>query len=247
METDIRARGPLFRVERLVPEGKPAVLTKTNIILGNLITLVQLFLFLGAIIGLVVCIGLMFHYEDWYRDPYDKRGILAAVGAAVCAVLFVVFGYATLKNAGAMANAFFRRKLDRLIMSRADARVKPSVPNAVFVEVVPRANMNKQMLETATDIGYALAAPGAREFIIEGAKCRYTAPGASIEAAAIEDAVIFTGSSTVTYHFICLRARAQDGLKELCFRPRDGTGVVGNKARRARVEKLLREIQQVMG
>jgi hypothetical protein len=66
------------------------------------------------------------------------------------------------------------------MQSRTDAIVDIQDPEAIFVQIVPRGHWGQIMLETATDVGFLIIDPIAREIRVEGGRERSRIPDRSI-------------------------------------------------------------------
>src|SRR5206468_8997785 len=62
----------------------------------------------------------------------------------------------------------------------------PDDPDAVFVEIVPRENWYRLMLETATDVGFLKIDTQSNQLLFEGDKQRYIIPADSVLSATVE-------------------------------------------------------------
>ena len=73
-------------------------------------------------------------------------------------VAFTIFsGYVGLKNGSVASNNYYLRLAKRYFIQRRNPIINPHAATDLptyFVQVVPRENWGKLMLETATDIGF---------------------------------------------------------------------------------------------
>jgi hypothetical protein len=75
---------------------------------------------------------------------------------------------------------FMLRQARRAFELRADPAVDWNDPDLVFVDIIPRINWGKTMMENATDIGFLELNQKKRELIFEGDRERYWIPVDSI-------------------------------------------------------------------
>lgn len=163
-----------------------AVLGKRSLVMTLLFQLIPLFAIFGGLFGLYFLIDLE---------------ILGALGAPLAwlvgaALVFIVILFFRDVN-------FFEGLLPYLEMkgslrSRADRLVEPDDPGAYFVDVIPRANWGRTMLENASDIGFLKVDAEGERLLFEGDRQRYRIPvtriiafelthlGASVKTAGIE-------------------------------------------------------------
>lgn len=85
-----------------------------------------------------------------------------------------------------LSQKFLLRTAKRVFKMRPELFVDPDDPEALFVQVIPRANWSKTMAERASDIGFLLADPQRRVLIFEGDNERWVIPARSVVSIAIE-------------------------------------------------------------
>jgi hypothetical protein len=189
--------------------GMPEVLSKPAIVMCNVITLMVLVVLFGCI-GIGVW-GL--YFLDQHR--WDAGVTLVAIGAIGTAIS----GFIGLRNPSLMSNRYLRARLNARLAMRPDRIITlVQADQSDFVEIVPRANWGKAMLETATDVGLLRIDERKREVHFEGDRERYRIPLAAIVDCHTEAAV--TPGSPVPYHMLVLNVRTREGVREIPIAPR---------------------------
>jgi hypothetical protein len=204
------------------------LLTWQNATIGNLI------LFSGfALIGLgawIMYIGATTIEESQnFREPI-VRGVLITIAGG----LVLIAGFASyIPNTTFLGNQWFWRKTRRLIGQRANRVVDPSADDAVFVEIVPRVNWGRAMLETATDVGFIQIDRYSRELRFEGDREQIVCPRDAIESVALGSFTVGAGmAGATTYHALLVVMHTADGSREIPFIPRMYRWRLGSHTRR---------------
>jgi len=163
--------GRLARIEQ-VPTGEAGtVLTSRNAILQ---TVIGVFSTLGVVgVALVPAIVLANMKQP---PPEWVSGICLVVmfGGMIFGLIWNLF-YARYPTA-----RFMRRQTWRDFEMRANPAVDLQNPDLYFVDIIPRQNWGKMMMENASDIGFLELNKSRRELIFEGDKERYWIPVESI-------------------------------------------------------------------
>jgi hypothetical protein len=76
------------------------------------------------------------------------------------------------------------------IRNRPDAIVKSDEPEAEYVQVIPRHNWGKAMIESASEVGLLRIDSENGLLLYEGDRERWAIPGASIQSCAVEEFVV---------------------------------------------------------
>jgi len=139
------------------------------------------------------------------------------------------------------ANRMLKQKLKRELANRPSPLVDPNDPSALFVEIVPKANWGRTMLDNASDIGLLIVDRGRREVRFEGDKERYRIPAAALMSCEVES---YTFGKAQLY-FVVLNGRQRDGVWEAPFRERRGAGRARSK-QEADAMKLCAGIKEMM-
>ena len=119
---------------------------------------------------------------------------------------------------------FMSRQTWQAIECRADPAIDLHNPDLYFVDIVPRINWGKKMMETASDIGFLELNRARRELIFEGDDERYWIPVESILEIKHEfwaEVPPHKPHSTPTlHHLVVVRATTADGPWETWFQRR---------------------------
>src|SRR5262249_4550790 len=132
------------------------ILTWKTLLIGNLLTLLPLLLFVAGMVRAGMAAF------EWLEDAQRPRA--KPVGQVISSLVLIGLGllsaglaaYMVFRNTTKIANWYLKRKVRKAFRWRPDCNVDPDDPEATFVEVVPRQNWGKLMLETATDVGFLL-------------------------------------------------------------------------------------------
>lgn len=223
------------------------ILSRKTVIIGNVLCLMPLVLML---VGLGLAGGAA--YFGFAED--DVNGGMNPLSAGVSAFLVVIgiviaaaAGYWGMRNVTKLANWYLRRVARREIKSRSDAIVDPDDPEALFVEIVPRRNWGKMMLETATDVGYLVVDERRREILFEGDEERMRIPGGAILSCKVEETIIGQGTTAdMAYYFTIVRVQHGSGSRQLPFAYRGDLGQLGARTREQRALHLRKRIRAIM-
>jgi hypothetical protein len=130
--------------------------------------------------------------------------------------------------------------LRRQCRERPDALVSPDEPGVLAVEIIPRCNWQRAMLENATDIGLLALDFGRRELRFEGDKDRYRIPAESLGPCTVE-LMSGRGDAASVYGAV-LQVDVGGRMRELPLNPL--AGVPGtNRAEKA--ETLRQQIERL--
>jgi hypothetical protein len=222
------------------------ILTGMTMLVGNVLTLAPV-VFLFA--GLALAAGAA--YLAFAADPSESgEPPLGPAAAVLLIVLGVVVAAASaywgLRNTTKLGNWYLRRLARREIRSRPDAYVDPDDPGAVFVEIVPRRNWGRLMLETATDVGFLLVDETRQEILFEGDLDRMRIPAGAILSCSAEGTVTGEGApGGVEYYFTVIRFRHPSGTWELPIAYRGDFGQLGAETRRRRAVALRDRVRRL--
>jgi hypothetical protein len=215
------------------------ILTRTNVILGNLLCLPPVLLLLAGV-GLAAGAAYLAFGEEAAPGggpPLDPGvgGLLIAAGVLAVAVS----AYWGLRHPTGLADRYLRTLARREILSRPDGIVDPDDPEAIFVELVPRQNWKRLMLETATDVGFLVVDETRQEVLFEGDRERMRIPAAAILSCEVEQIVIGEWASAgIPFYLIVIRAQHPSGARELPFAYRGDVGQLGVEVRERRASAL---------
>lgn len=219
------------------------ILCPKTVVIGNLLTLTPLF---GTILGAGI-IAATFYFGitgDLMENPdrgQDRliAGALFAIGLAIASTS----AFWGMRNISRLGNWYLRRVARTEVVNRPDRLVHPDDPDAIFVELVPRANWKRLMLETATDIGYLLVDEAKGELLFEGDKERMRLPADAILAVEAEETRI--GDGTMKYYFTVLEVDCGQEVRELPFAYRGDMGQLGASVREERSVALRDRIDRL--
>jgi hypothetical protein len=146
---------------------------------------------------------------------------------------------------------FMLRQTRRAFQKRAGLAVDLNSPDLIFVDIIPRTNWGKAMMENASDIGFLQLDRERRELIFEGDRERYWIPVESI----LEVRHEFWSESMKhqfqsepnKYHVITVRAMTADGPWETWFyRRQDKFQRYTAKQRLSEAMSLQSKIRELM-
>ncbi len=148
------------------------ILSKSALILGSNLTMAIVPLFFGSMMmalgGIYLCTDEAKN-EGWPPILTDNAPFIVALGA----VLFPASVYIGLRSPNIFGEWYFKKRAMSEIRSRPNWIVDPDDPDAIFVQIVPRCNWGRVMLETASDVGFLKLDENRREILFEGDKERY--------------------------------------------------------------------------
>jgi hypothetical protein len=209
----------------------PRVLTRKTAVICNVLALLPL-LFMFAGMGLAAAAAYLGVGQD-----LGPTGNYVLIGVGV--VIALSSAYWGLRNSTKLSGWYLRRRSRGQVKARLDALVDPDNPEAIFVEVVPRENWKRLMLETATDVGFLLLDDLRREVLFEGDRERIRIPAAAILACEVEQILIGeSNAGGMPYYFTVLRVRDGEGVRELPFAYRGDLGQFGAGVRALRALTL---------
>ena len=222
------------------------ILSRKTALVGNAFSLLT---FLGLVGGLGLLIwGLVTAFPDHPPaggvSPEDvKFGVTLIFLGGTWFCISLAFG---LIDPSYLGNRYLRNLVRREFSRRSSLMVELNDPEAVFVEVVPKTNWGKMMLDNASDVGLLLVDRSKREIRFEGDKERWRIPVAAITYCQFEEYVHAHGNSKTRIFYVVLRANRSEGFWEVPVRPRSGLGMLSGKRKRA-TWKLFEAIESIGG
>jgi hypothetical protein len=224
-------------------EGK--VLIRQNIILGNLITFGNLGAFFAGLAGIFG--GIYFLIPAGSASPQSSAALRVAAG-----ILFIIIGGVTtmfvsfvlFRNPGVLSNRRYRTLTRRSFKSRSECWMDWDHAEAIFVEIVPRKNWGRMMLETAEDIGFLRIDRERQEVLFEGDRECYRIPAGAIISCDIEEIVLGHGETGNVIHYMTvIRAHRGTIVWEACIAQRwTGWTANNNTTRWARANEMKQRI-----
>jgi hypothetical protein len=200
------------RIEAVDPRDAGTILTRKNAIIQTIIGIVTIFGGFGLAFGPAGVLTT--------RDPKPPEWILgiSVVWLFVGLVLNVIWVMCVPLFITAR---FMLRQTRNAFDLRADPAVDMRNPDLFFVDIVPRTNWGKAMMENASDIGFLELNKARRELIFEGDRERYWIPVESILEIKHEywsEAIKHQLQSQPTqHHLVVVRAMTNDGPWETWF------------------------------
>jgi len=204
-----------------VPEGEARrVLNASSIAITNVLVLMTLVVFFGSIAGFGygIHVSNILEVLDHKARPEPARMALGLGLSALSALFAFITGYVGLRNASAPGNIYFQRRARHYFGMRVSPIVdltRPSDEPRFFVEVVPRNNWGKLMLETASDIGFLEVDGRRREIRFEGDRERYRIPATAITGCTVQQVPAADGK--IIYHMVVLSGSTREGSWEAPF------------------------------
>ena len=206
------------------------VLTRKMMWIGSGFALTGLIGFIGGLLLLAFGATLL---EKVEKGTSDAKGL--GVGFCIAGGVLVLTAITgMLFDSSFGANRMLRKKFKSELARRTGVLVQPDDPDALFVEIVPKLNWGKMMLDNASDIGLLLVDKGRREIRFEGDKERWRVPVASLTACDVEHYVQGHGAGATKIFFTVLRAKRREGFWETPVRERRGTGILCSKKKKTR-------------
>ncbi|WP_165235508.1 hypothetical protein [Aquisphaera insulae] len=232
----------LATVEEVEPGEAGTILTRKNAVLQTILgTVTTLGGFVPAFAPTLVLFNLDTKPPDWFF------GVAVAwmVGWMIFTLVWCLF------FARYPTSRFMARKTRQAFEMRVSPLVDLNDPDLVFVDIIPRANWGKIMMENATDIGYVQLNKGRREIVFEGDRQRYRIPVESILSVEHESWSEPTRhqlqSAPSQNHAIVVRAMTKDGPWETWFYQRWNTlRPITEKGRLADAVALESRIRELM-
>jgi len=220
-------KGRVAQIELVEPRDAGTVLTRRNAIIQTFIGIVSIFGGFGLAFAPA---GVLYKLEP--QPPDWVLGI--AVGwMFVCLGLTLLW---LLSFPTYLTAQFMLRQTRRAFEGRPDPAVDLKSPGLIFVDIIPRINWGKQMMENASDIGFLDLDKARRELIFEGGRERYWIPVESILEIKhefwAESVKHQLQSSPTLNHLVVVRAMTADGPWETWFYRRQNKFLMRTAKRR---------------
>ena len=232
-------------IREIEPRYARRILTKWNIVVMNAVPL----LFTLLAIGMFIVGGLAA-----FPDLMDTRGILHLRNSQ--GVLLFTIGFVlliaqlvySLVFPGLFANRYLYHVAKTVVGGRPDAIVTPGAPDSVFVDIIPRTNWNRIMLENAADTGFLTVDSERREIRFEGDKERYRIPAEAIRSCKLEKSFYLKGAqrNAPGFWYAVVRAYREGEVWEAPFAVRTVSGRDTTKARQKADEGLAAKIKALL-
>ena len=182
------------------------VLTKGNIAKMTAIGLTTLLLPIALGLGCLIIVGI---YGE--EDLEVWQTIALCVAGLACVAAGIVFGY---YFSDYLPSRFFYSLSRKFVRERPDAWVDPDDPEAIYIQVIPRAHWSRVMMENANDVGFLKIDSKRRLLMFEGDKERWVIPAESLMACVIEQFAPGQGNPNWRYTIAVLRLQLADRQEE---------------------------------
>ncbi len=226
------------------------VLSKGSLAIANVLGLSILVVFYGATAGVFVGIYFSGISNLSTGKPTDPVHLAAGLGLALISLVTAVFsGYVGLRNPGVPGNLYFRHRSRTSITSRKIKLVDPSRPSDLptyFVQVIPRKNWGRHMIETATDTGFLQIDARRRELRFEGDVERYRIPIDAIQNCQLANYSVSAGRTRIEYWVVVIQANSPKGPWEAPIALRQTNWRVPADHRRQTAQEILDQITPLM-
>src|SRR5262249_11191439 len=193
-------------------EGPRRLLAPEAGLLGNGLGLVAPGRVLGGLpAGGVVVLGGIGVF--WLDGP--RRWSLGLGGVAVGLVGLVVGGFIGTQCPSFLSIRYLCAHARSVVRRRPEPWVNPDDPDAELVDIVPRENWGKLMLETASDVAFLLVDEERREVRFEGDQERWRVPTGAVRSCRVEEVAFGAGSAgEARMYFVVLEAGRGRGVME---------------------------------
>ncbi len=124
----------------------------------------------------------------WASAVLGVLGIASFAGGALLLAWYADF----------LPSRYLYRVTKRELELRPERWVEPNNPEAAYIQVIPRENWGRVMLENASDVGLLWIDTARRQLLFEGDRQRYRIPAASIVSGCQPWNVTFAVGSPVT-------------------------------------------------
>ena len=172
-------------VVSLTDDAGPRVLSGRNMAWAAVLGLLPLLLSLGGFFGLL---GLALLQGEGLTAAVAVPCLVGGFGSLLAGLVYLLRYGDYLPS-----RVYYRSSLDA-IRNRPDALVSPDEPEAEYVQVIPRHNWGKAMVESASEVGLLRIDAEGGVLLYEGDRERWVIPGASIQSCTVEEFVIGEGS-----------------------------------------------------
>jgi hypothetical protein len=202
-----RSDAPALATIEAVPEPFGGqVLTRGHLWIGTILVM------LPAIVAFGLCFGILGFALSQGEDLDSVVGF-AALGGAFVMLAAALFWY--LRYSDLPGSLYLYRLTRAAFAHRPELWVEPDDAEAEYIQVIPRDNWGKMMLENATDVGFLKVDRNRRQVLFEGDRERWRIPAAALVTCELESFVLGEGTQGAQTFFVAvLRAHAGSGLWE---------------------------------
>ncbi len=238
--------GTFAEIRDIEPDYAGKVLTRRNSLIGLSYVLLALLFIIGS--GVLAACGGIMAFPDKNSPQYvpPAKKVLGISMLSVGGALFAGACIFMLANPTYFRDRFLLRRAREEFSRRPKTFVDPNNPDALFVEIVPKLNWGRTMMEMASDVGFLAVNLGKREVLFEGDKQRFRVPADAITLSEVEFFVEGKGTSAATkIYYVVLRANRPNEFWEVPLRERLGAGKFGSRRRRKSTERLCEAIEKM--
>lgn len=228
----------------LPEEYRGKALSRKTVIIGNVLSAMFL---LGVFAGVGLLLwGLLLGFPD--HPPAEGVSPQAKLIGTVLMILggtsFLISLGVSLFDSSIFATRYLRKVVRNEIARRTATVVDVHDPDALLVEMVPKMNWGKMMLDDAADVGLMVIDQQRREIRFEGDKERWRIPAAAIVDCQLEVFIQRQGNTRTRRYFAVLRAHHHNGFWEAPIRERGKMGVFSGKRKKS-TARMVQAIQQL--
>jgi hypothetical protein len=234
--------GAMAEIRPIDPAFAGRILTKGNILVIYLIGMLPLLVMLLGT-GLIAAVfPLIFPDQADYRSFLDlprPQAIRLFAGGGILLVAASIWG---ILCPNILSGCWFRSVATRAIRRRPDAIVLPGA-DSLLVDMIPRSNWNRMMLENAADVGFLAVDAQRREIRFEGDRERYRVPADALQSCELVKSLLTSTArpNAPGTWLVVLRASGESGIWEAPLAPRL---VNENRVIRGKVgQKAAQELQ----
>lgn len=222
---DLPARAQV-QVQDIASPPAARILSKGHVAVMYVVGMWPVFLMFAGMAAMFVSYPTAFHDNKFPATialpanealPVFIVGIVVTLASSILGLIYPGTG-----------GAYLRRVAVRTIRQRPGAIVSPEAKDSLFVDVVPRSNWNRMMLENAADIGFLVVDLERREIRFEGDRQRYRIPAESMCSCTLEKSLVMQSASpdATGYWMVVVRAYDAHTVWEAPFaiRPTKGRG-----------------------
>lgn len=232
------AEGFPIEIKDVEPEYAGKVATRGMMWSGTILTFVPLLTFFAGM-------GLMLWAITILEVPVSAAEKFFAYGMIAVAIVFILGGIiVALRNPSFVAIRILQKRLRGELGRRPNRLVDPGNPEALVVEIVPKANWGKVMLYLASDVGLLLRDRSRRQLLFEGDRGRFRVPVDALTYCALEEFVYYSGHARIRYYYVVLRIENPTQFWEAPIRLQTGGGL-GSRKRKKEMTLLFDRIEQL--
>lgn len=234
----------LASVRAIEPEYAGQIMSKRNLAIGQLLTLIPIFIQLPSCVLTIAAFISLFPGENdpklFSHVPKQQLHQMLDIGLG----LMIVSSIWGLGFSSRLRVKYLQAVAKREIKRRLDAIVQPDAQSQ-FVRIIPRENWNRAMFKEEKDCGLLLVDPVRREIRFEGDNERYCIPADALLSCDVGKSV-FTSAAKPTapgYFMVVLRAQTNSGIWEAPVAPWISTSIFNSNSRKRAAEALQAKIK----